>query len=221
MSLTPATRVVPAVRRGTARWRAGPVAAVAAGLALLAAGCAKESSGTAVASLPSASPSASQSAGQTGDPVKYSRCIRSHGVPKFPDPSANGGLSIDASKLGVDPRGPVYKAAEEACKSLRPRGGPPPDPKAAAEAQQQVLAYSRCMRSKGIKNYPDPKFTDGGAKVELPRNLNPNSPQFKAADTACKHLMPQGGQGGTSSQSSEGPGGPGPGGPPAGGGGDS
>jgi hypothetical protein len=206
MSVTPTARVVPTGRRGAARWRAGPAAAVLAGLALLAAGCADGSPATAVASVPTASSSTSQSPGQpaAGDMVKYSQCMRSHGVPKFPDPNADGGLGIDAAKLGMDPAGPVFKAAEAACKSLMPQG-PPPDPKKAAEVQQQLLAYSRCIRSKGIKNYPDPKFVDGGAQLELPRSVNPNSPQFKAADAACKHLMPQGGQGGTTSQSGDGP----------------
>jgi hypothetical protein len=173
------------------------VAAVVASLALLAGGCGDGgSSGTAVASVPTGSPSASQPRGQAqpGDLVKYAQCMRSHGVPNFPDPSAQGALDVDARKLGIDPQGPVFKAAEEACRSLQPQGGPPPDPKQAEEAQRQLLAYSKCMRSKGISDYPDPAFVDGGAKLELPRGLDANSPQFKAAEKACQKLMPQGGQ---------------------------
>jgi hypothetical protein len=45
---------------------------------------------------------------------------------------------------------------------------------------------------------------DGGIGTEL-KNIDPNSPQVKAADAACKSLMPQGGQGGgTTSQSTDG-----------------
>jgi hypothetical protein len=55
------------------------------------------------------------------------------------------------------------------------------------------------MRSKGIKNFPDPKFSGGGAQLSLPKGLNPNSPQFKAAEQACKTLLPNGGPGGSTS----------------------
>jgi hypothetical protein len=197
MTVMPANRVVRAGRRPAALRRAGPVAAVLAGAALLAGGCAADSSNTAVASVPTASPSASPSSGQSGsdDAVKYSQCMRSHGVPKFPDPNPQGGIAIDKGKLGVDPRGTVFKAAEEACKSVRPQG-PPPDPKQAAAVQQQFLAYSRCMRSHGVKNFPDPKFDGGGAQLSLPNGVNPNSPQFKAADQTCRKLMPQAPAGG-------------------------
>jgi hypothetical protein len=187
--------------------RAGPAAvalAGLAGLALLAGGCAgTDSSGTGVASLATSGATATtQPSGGTGDPVKYSQCMRAHGVPKFPDPSSSGGIGIDAGALGVDPRGAVFKAAEKACDSVRPKG-PPPDPKQAAEAQQRSLAYSKCMRSHGIKNFPDPKFSGNSTELSLPKGLNPNTPQFRAADTTCRKLMP-GPDGG--------PGGPGPGG---------
>ncbi|GAA3966552.1 hypothetical protein GCM10023085_56260 [Actinomadura viridis] len=47
--------------------------------------------------------------------LKYSKCMRENGVPKFPDPNPGGGLGIDAEKLGVDPNGPVYKEADKKC----------------------------------------------------------------------------------------------------------
>lgn len=56
----------------------------------------------------------------------YARCMRDNGVPKFPDPTEYG-LQIDNNKLGVDPEGPVYKAAETRCANLRPA---PPSGKA-------------------------------------------------------------------------------------------
>jgi hypothetical protein len=180
--------------RGTG-WRAGPAAAALTGLALLAAGCAGGSpSGAAVASLPSATSTASQAAAQRGDPVKYSQCMRAHGVPNFPDPGANGGISISAGKSGLNPGSPQWKAAETACKPLAPQG-PPLDPKAAAAMQQQFLAYSKCMRSNGITNFPDPKFDGSRASLALPAGVNPKSTKFKAADKICQKLMPQGGRG--------------------------
>src|SRR4051794_14977996 len=47
---------------------------------------------------------------------RYSQCMRENGVPKFPDPDANGGIALDPDKLGMDPIGATVKAAEKVCK---------------------------------------------------------------------------------------------------------
>ena len=52
------------------------------------------------------------------------------------------------------------------------------------------LAYSQCMRDQGISNFPDP---GPGGELQIDANalgIEPNSPQFQAADEACKHLLP-------------------------------
>jgi len=54
---------------------------------------------------------------------QYSQCMRENGVPKFPDPDANGGIALDGRKLGVDPIGATMKAAEKACKKYLGDGG--------------------------------------------------------------------------------------------------
>lgn len=52
-------------------------------------------------------------------------------------------------------------------------------------------AYSQCMRAHGIAKFPDP-----GPNGELQlragpgTGIDPESPQYKAADQACKALMP-------------------------------
>ena len=45
------------------------------------------------------------------DEVKYARCMRSHGVAKFPDPSADGSLDLQ----GIDVNNPQVKTADTAC----------------------------------------------------------------------------------------------------------
>lgn len=50
--------------------------------------------------------------------LKFAICMRSHGVPNFPDPSSQG-LSPD----GVDIHSPQFQSAQEACKSLLPNNG--------------------------------------------------------------------------------------------------
>ncbi|MCW3819390.1 hypothetical protein ONA91_33600 [Micromonospora sp. DR5-3] len=56
----------------------------------------------------------------------YAQCMRNNGVPKFPDPDANGGIKID-SNSGFDPGDPKVKAAQQTCARYQPAapsGGP-------------------------------------------------------------------------------------------------
>jgi len=56
-----------------------------------------------------------------------------------------------------------------------------------------VLAYAKCMREKGIADFPDP---DANGMINMNGNkVDTNSAQFKAADSACKGLLPLQGQG--------------------------
>jgi hypothetical protein len=52
--------------------------------------------------------------------LEFARCMRQHGVAKFPDPQPGGGLLIRAGS-GLDPQSPTFKAAEKACSQLLPR----------------------------------------------------------------------------------------------------
>jgi hypothetical protein len=61
-----------------------------------------------------------------------------------------------------------------------------------------AFAFSRCMRSHGVTNFPDPKVTTsaGGSSVAI--GINPSisgQPAFKTAQKACNHILPQGGGG--------------------------
>ena len=59
--------------------------------------------------------------------------------------------------------------------------------------QNGLLAFSRCMRSNGLSNFPDPQsFVGGNVKLTIHR-LGTTGPQFQAAMTACNHLLPSGG----------------------------
>jgi hypothetical protein len=58
-------------------------------------------------------------------------------------------------------------------------------------ARSTALAYSECMRSHGIKSFPDPNSQGGISISGRPGSgIDPNSPQFKAADQACRKLLP-------------------------------
>jgi hypothetical protein len=67
-------------------------------------------------------PSAAEQAKMQEQALKFSACMRAHGVPKFPDPQFSGGtarLKLDR-RSGIDPRSPVFQAAEKACRNELP-----------------------------------------------------------------------------------------------------
>jgi hypothetical protein len=53
--------------------------------------------------------------------LKAAACIRTHGIPSFPDPTFSGG-GVHVSQKGLDLHSPQVRAAEEACQSLIPGG---------------------------------------------------------------------------------------------------
>jgi hypothetical protein len=53
--------------------------------------------------------------------VKFSECMRQHGIANFPDPDpAGGGFPI--RQQGIDETTPAFQAAQQACQSLLPSG---------------------------------------------------------------------------------------------------
>jgi hypothetical protein len=68
--------------------------------------------------------SAAQQAQFEQDLVKFAQCMRSHGV-NVPDPSTNGsgGYGFGQTFRSADRNSPAFKAAEQACSSLRPHFG--------------------------------------------------------------------------------------------------
>ncbi len=59
------------------------------------------------------------------------------------------------------------------------------------DPREAELAYAQCMRDHGISDFPDPQ-PGGGIAIQPGQggDLAPDNPQFKAADEACKSLLP-------------------------------
>ena len=56
---------------------------------------------------------------QTQQLLELAQCIRSHGVPNFPDPSPTDGILgmiENAASSGVNPQSPAFQAAWKTCK---------------------------------------------------------------------------------------------------------
>ncbi|MEV4254560.1 hypothetical protein AB0J52_15530 [Spirillospora sp. NPDC049652] len=187
--------------------RGAPATALlAAGLAmfaLVASGCGSSDDGgkKGVAAVDSASgaPQGGGGGGNGGKPpsdqqiydglLKYAKCMRSHGVSKFPDPVLGKGLQVNGNDVASDTA--VYKSADGACKSLMPGGGAGDNgPKDRAAA----LQYSKCMRGHGVTKFPDPN-PNGGMNLDGDKiGMTPDNPVFQAAQKACQKFL--GGSGG-------------------------
>jgi hypothetical protein len=145
----------------------------AVGVALLAAGCGGRDG----------SRSAGGSSGYQKD-MAFARCMRSHGVPDFPDPLPQGGFPRTGGG-----NSPQAASAMRACQHLLP---PKPALSAAEQAREvaQDLKWVRCMRLHGFPDFSDPSTRPGAGTpvIAVPAGFNPSSPQARAASRACKRF---------------------------------
>ena len=127
------------------------------------------------------------------DGRKYSECMRSHGVPGFPDPNGEGVIQLSGGPgSAIDPGSPKFQSAQQTCRKLLPNGGHA-TPAQIAALQKQMLAFSACMRKHGVPDFPDPKFSGGHVQFQITgqnSDLNPYGPKFFSARQACRsHLV--------------------------------
>jgi hypothetical protein len=149
------------------------------GLSLLVSACGG-SPGSHVAQLSTGTTRNSPpSRGSTHDQaLAYARCLRSHGVPLWPDPESSG--SFDKSKLTPHQLGVSSSqigTAEKACRSLVPTYSATQQPHVLALA----LKFSRCMRAHGAANFPDP---ESNGAIAIPHAME-SSPAYLAALRLC------------------------------------
>lgn len=159
------------------------VVAVAA-FSLLAVGCGGGGS-SGVASVASSTTAATTTT-QNGA-VAFSQCMRSHGVPGFPDPDSSGVIPKSrVVQLGVSES--RMRAAGRVCNHLLPNGG-----SGSQETAQQTrtrladeLSFARCMRSHGVARFPDPS-AQGQLTVEMvqAQGIDVHSPAVLHVVQAC------------------------------------
>jgi hypothetical protein len=127
--------------------------------------------------------------GNFGKALAFSKCMRSHGVPDFPDPNSNGVFVQSNGSSSLSESQSVVNAAFKACQHLMPSGGGPAGLTQGQkqQMQQQSLKFVKCMRAHGLPGMPDPG-ADG--QISLPPGMKGNSPQVKAAQRACQSLQP-------------------------------
>jgi hypothetical protein len=166
--------------------------------------------------LAACKPSSSSSQGAVGEPptaerpasaVGYSACVRTHGVPGFPDPDGNGHLpKVDAQHLGVSDS--QLQVAQQDCRHLLPDAGGTIDagsidqcmnagdcPRALVhEVLDEERRFAQCMRSHGVPNWPDPSIDSLGRPVFAisisKLGFDPYSRRVWAKGNLCSPLMP-------------------------------
>lgn len=126
--------------------------------------------------------------------------MRAHGVSHFPDPTATGAINTNIPGLNLS--SPAARAAETACQSLLPEKHPPSQ-QPTAKAFARLLAWTKCMRRRGVSGLPDPRpdpvpgpssaaagrfgtvMGDGGYWVGIPYRDDAHSPTFMRLSTRC------------------------------------
>jgi hypothetical protein len=100
---------------------------------------------------------------------------------------ATAGLALPAAGCG----GSAGRHVAQVGSTTRPGNS------SSASAQQDgAVAYAGCMRSNGVARWPDPNSSGVFDKSKLtPQELGVGSSKLQAAQSACRHLLPNGGGG--------------------------
>jgi hypothetical protein len=178
--------------RATSRHRRGfPIAVAAVSCAVAIAACGS--------SDPTNSSSGPTATSKKAGALEFAKCMRSHGVPNFPDPIVSGqGIQLLGPNSGINMQSPAFQSAQTSCTHLLPGGGPGSGPRS-AQAHAQLLQISECMRRHGISSFPDPQtgsppsnpagysaiLGHGGYFLAIPSSIDTKSPAFREAATAC------------------------------------
>ncbi len=161
------------------RWSgANLISAAGVAVALAACGSSGSSSTTAAANRPTQA--------QRQAAFNFARCMRSHGVPGFPDPTTRS-FKFALSPSSGNTRSPTFRSAVSGCQHLLPDGGPESDSPARTQARiAAALAFARCVRSHGFPTFPDPTSTgELNPEMVTQAGINLHQPAAIRAADAC------------------------------------
>lgn len=156
-----------------------PIVVAAIGAATAIAACGSHSTHPSGAARPPSQAQVRQ------DMVSFSRCMRSHGVPDFPDPD-----SPQRFKAALDPsssHAPAFQSAQTACRHLLPASRAPRQSAAQARARvTAALAFARCLRGRGFPRFPDPTSTgEMSHEMLTSAGIDVHRPALLRAADAC------------------------------------
>lgn len=130
------------------------------------------------------------------DTLNFARCMRSHGVPNFPD-------NLNFQNVpGINPSSPAFKTAQTACQHLLPVKSPPPAAPS-AQTHAKLLRLANCLRAHGYPSIPDPKpnppppggsseanrydalYGEGDYWIGIPNSIDAHGAAFVRTARAC------------------------------------
>ena len=121
------------------------------------------------------------------DAIKFTVCVRAHGIANFPDPpTANDPSSGRTWKSAFGNQSPGFVAAAAACRHFMPRVGAQSQNSAPTRAHiSAMLAFARCIRSHGLVNFPDPTSNGITHEMVVAAGINLHQPAVVQAADAC------------------------------------
>jgi hypothetical protein len=185
-------------RRGhdpAVRWARSVAAVIAtACLAVLAAACGGSSGSPGVAGAGSSTSGQSSSSSSRSDQLlAFSLCLRSQGVPGFPDPEPDQTefKLPPANEPGYGASGSQLWSAVSTCRHLLPPGAGAWYPRSEIpRILRGMRKFAECMRNDGISDWPDPKFdSQGRLGFTGPGADNPPGSRTDHVVNQCHHLL--------------------------------
>jgi hypothetical protein len=153
------------------------------GLSLLVSACGDSSGGAKVAQGTNNNANGSQSSSASGN--SFSACMRSHGLPNFPDPGSDGRINW----AGIDKASQTFQAAYRSCRALDLGGVVNRQTRAQLEQQlRQLLPFAACMRAHGVPTFADPEISPNGHSIAF-AVIDTHSPAFARAAAACRGTL--------------------------------
>ena len=175
------------------------LAALTVALAIGMSGCGSDTGDDQVASAGGGGQQEQDDSTKTDDAElgrRFAACMRAEGI-DVPDPDPDGGMMM-ALPAGEEGSAAARKqdAAVEKCREFLPTGGEAP--KLSPEDIESMREYSRCMRSNGLPDFPDPDPATGSIRMDADAPESDPESMRKAAE-ACQgvgpDMMPAGGAG--------------------------
>jgi hypothetical protein len=166
---------------GTRGTRSAVVLAGLAAAALLTTACSSPSSGS------SGTASKAESASYRAN-IAFAQCMRTHGVPNFPDPQPGSNFAVTGAPAGAASKTPSGRAYLT-CRHLLPNGSSSSNSSVTTQELSEGVALAQCLRSHGEPAFPDPTVVSGALNFAF---TGVNTSQFKAAVSACRSAVPAG-----------------------------
>lgn len=119
------------------------------------------------------------------DAVKFTTCMRNHGVSNFPDPPGLNGQGGRTWKSAFQNSSPAFVAADTACHHFLPTRGKGSGSAGGHPPIAVMLAFARCVRRHGFTRFPDPNSTGITHQMIAAAGIDLHQPALVRAADAC------------------------------------